>query len=412
VFVVALIAGTGCSIISKILLDMKSIGIAGEQEKFSSPLFQSLAMFLGMSCGLVVHFAVVFFRIPFPGYSHAQNGYSALKTIQETPLHMYFVLLIPSAFDLVATTLCYFGLKYVTASIFQMMRGSAVIFVAVIKQFFLKERLKSYMWVGVLLNAAAIVLIGIAAMLTAKNNEHHHSTVQTAESKPLHGIVLILLGAFVTSLQYIVEERVMTRSDLGGARAPPLLLIGMEGVWGSLLMLLVVYPLAFAWPGTDHGSFENLGNTLSLYRNSSEIQTMFIAYFVLIFVYNTTGALVTLMLSSVWHAILDNFRPVTIWGTGLTLYYTVSDLYGEHWNEYSWLQLAGMCVLVYGTAVYNAPNPGSIRLTGGAVDCCLDFSEEYEEVAVSENTAAKKNNTHHGERTHFHNSGELHVIYV
>jgi hypothetical protein len=117
---------------------------------------------------------------------------------------------------------------------------------------------------------------------------------------------------------------------------------------------------------------------------------------------------VTLMLSSVWHAILDNFRPVTIWGTGLTLYYTVSDLYGEHWNEYSWLQLAGMCVLVYGTAAYNAPNPGSIRLTGGAVDCCLDFSQEYE-VAVSENTAAKNAL---GERTHFHNSGELHVIYV
>jgi hypothetical protein len=31
--------------------------------------------------------------------------------------------------------------------------------------------------------------------------------------------------------------------------------------------------------------------------------------------------LVTFMLSSVWHAILDNFRPITIWGVELWMFY-------------------------------------------------------------------------------------------
>lgn len=34
VFVAALVAGTGCSLTSKIMLDMKAVGLDGEEEKF------------------------------------------------------------------------------------------------------------------------------------------------------------------------------------------------------------------------------------------------------------------------------------------------------------------------------------------------------------------------------------------
>ena len=33
----------------------------------------------------------------------------------------------------------------------------------------------------------------------------------------------------------------------------------------------------------------------------------------LVFILNSFSVLVTYMMSSVWHAILDNFRPITIW---------------------------------------------------------------------------------------------------
>jgi hypothetical protein len=42
VFVLALIAGTACSLTSKVLLSMKGIGMTGEVEDFSFPLFQTL----------------------------------------------------------------------------------------------------------------------------------------------------------------------------------------------------------------------------------------------------------------------------------------------------------------------------------------------------------------------------------
>ena len=80
-----------------------------------------------------------------------------------------------------------------------------------------------------------------------------------------------------------------------------------------------------------------------------------------IFILNALSVLITFMMSSVWHAILDSFRPVSVWLCELALFYVVSSgRDGEAWTLGSWLQLGGMLVLLSGTAVYN----GSIKLPG------------------------------------------------
>ena len=162
------------------------------------------------------------------------------------------------------------------------------------------------------------------------------------------------------------------------ASTPPLLLIGMEGLWGSVICLFILYPIAYFTPGPDHGCFENPFNTIAMLQNSHSVQIMFVLYFFAVFAYNILAVLVTFALNSVWHAILDNFRPITVWGTDMFIFYVVTHSFGEPWSTYSWLQLLGMFVLLYGTAVYNAPNPGSIQLKGELYSCFLDFSQEYE----------------------------------
>ena len=201
---------------------------------------------------------------------------------------------------------------------------------------------------------------------------------------PLTGVVLILTGAVVQSLQYAWEEKVMSL-DIG---APPLLLIGMEGFWGTLVCLFVLYPLAYNLPGSDHGCIENPYNTWVLLQNSKDIQFVFCLYFISIFGYNMLCALITFLLNSVWHAILDNFRPITVWGSDLFIYYSITTTLGEQWTQYSWIQVVALFVLLYGTAVYNAPNPGSIKLTGGVWSLGLDFTYEYDSMqAEAENEA-------------------------
>ena len=58
------------------------------------------------------------------------------------------VLAVPAAFDLVATGLSMMGLVYVEVSVSQMLRGAAIVFVAFLKHFALKDKLKPYMWMG------------------------------------------------------------------------------------------------------------------------------------------------------------------------------------------------------------------------------------------------------------------------
>ena len=51
------------------------------------------------------------------------------------------------------------------------------------------------------------------------------------------GVLLIMAGAFVQSLQFIFEEKVMTME--GDCAAPPLLLIGMEGYGNNIFWQMI-----------------------------------------------------------------------------------------------------------------------------------------------------------------------------
>ena len=117
-----------------------------------------------------------------------------------------------------------------------------------------------------------------------------------------------------------------------------------------------------------------------MFLNSRNIQVAFIIYFFTIFFYNLFAVLVTFMLSSVWHAILDNFRPITVWTTDLFIFYYINPLFGEVWTQYSYLQIFGMAVLLYGTAIYNAPNEGSLSLKGEWWAFGIDLTDEYEAI--------------------------------
>jgi drug/metabolite transporter (DMT)-like permease len=288
--------------------------------------------------GLVMHWVVLYFRIPFPGYEHElmrqqrheqqqqqqqqqrqelprYSGGNAAASEQDallkptgaststtttttkvatTPVWMYFFLAVPSIFDLAATALCMMGLRYLDVSIYQLLRGSGIIFVALMKQHVLGDRLYVFQWIGVLWNVVSVVLVGATAVL---NSQGEHTDVLPAEA--LLGVALVMAGAFVQALQFVFEEKVMTMDE---ASAPPLLLIGMEGLWGTVLCLLVVYPVVYYIPGSDHGSYEDPFNTWAMFVQSPNIQIAFCVYFFAIFAYNLFAVLVTFMLNSVWRA--------------------------------------------------------------------------------------------------------------
>lgn len=148
----------------------------------------------------------------------------------------------------------------------------------------------------------------------------------------------------------------------------------LEGVWGTILMPLVVFPWAYILPGSDvDGCFENVVDAYYMVQNSRSIQIILALFTITVFLYNIFCIYVTFLLDSVWHSILDNFRPVSVWGTDLLLFYVFTHhKFGEQWSHGSFLQLFGLILLFVGTAVYN----GTIQLPGVNYSDSEDYEEE------------------------------------
>lgn len=193
-------------------------------------------------------------------------------------------------------------------------------------------------------------VIAIAMITVASTSLFDTATPSPGSKDPRIGILLVLLGCIAQGVQYVYEEKVMAVDNV-----PPLVVIGMEGIWGTLLTLILVYPAAKFCPGPDNGSFEDPWDSLSMIQNSSSLQLLLVSFVLTVTVYNCMAIYVTTYLSAIWHAILDNFRPITIWGFDLLIFYVLlpGQGYGETWQWTSWIQLAGLMVLFVGTAVYN-----------------------------------------------------------
>uniref|UniRef100_K3WIZ6 EamA domain-containing protein n=1 Tax=Globisporangium ultimum (strain ATCC 200006 / CBS 805.95 / DAOM BR144) TaxID=431595 RepID=K3WIZ6_GLOUD len=347
VFGLGLVSGTGTTLY--ILYGIDSVGLDGEVKKFEKPIFQTWLMFFAMVFALPIQWGYHWY-VERKWRVTARNG---MKYRYKIPRKMYFLLALPAAFDLLATFLANLGLLYVTVSVFQLMKCTVIIFVAMLKVFVLKDRLRGYMWIGIALNTLAVLLVGATSF--ADSDEQ----VNNKDSHPGFGIVMIVLSCGVQAFQYVFEEKLMDEGD----SAPPLIVVGMEGVWGLVLTTFVVYPIAYLVPGNDFGSNERFDDAYEMLSNSHLLQAIVLVYVVAILAYNVFAVSVTYLLNSIWHAILDNFRPITVWGTDLLLFYVFThESFGEAWTIWSWLQLAGMATLLLGTAVYN----GTLKLPGFA----------------------------------------------
>ena len=111
--------------------------------------------------------------------------------------------------------------------------------------------------VGVFWNVVSVLIVGGTALLASSSSsssssgttegggrgdgggESSGSTGDVTASETLLGVMLMIAGAFVQAIQFVFEEKVM-KMDVP---VPPLLLIGMEGFWGVVVGIFVMYPI-------------------------------------------------------------------------------------------------------------------------------------------------------------------------
>ena len=160
------------------------------------------------------------------------------------------ILLVPTFLDLLGTSFGGIGLVYCAPSIWQMLRGSIIIFTGLLSWIFLKRPLKSYQIFAICFTMIGLVAVGCSSYLDSldqaeKSSSNSDSSLESSSSNGpespgmvILGICFILLGQFVAACQMVVEETLLKKRNLAAMH-----IVGMEGSFGFILMLILVLPI-------------------------------------------------------------------------------------------------------------------------------------------------------------------------
>lgn len=296
------------------------------EKKFDKPWSQNICMFMGEALVL----SLFCYRRPARMEARSLgNGPTAVP---------FYVFLAPAACDVLGTGIGGVGMMYINAAVWQMMRGSLIIFTAILTRTALRKQLDAYKWVAVLVSATGLALVGTAAILDSGNSQ---------KNVPL-GIFFTILSQFFAACQMVVEEFFVK-----SYQAPPEQCVGSEGVWGIGIMTIVLTVMYFI-PGGDAGSYENVGDSVYMLFHSGTIMGFMITYLVSISFFNFFGVTISGQVSAQHRTITDALRTSIVWVVQLVLYYSGATLYGTKWEKHSWVELIGFIFLMLGSFINSA----------------------------------------------------------
>jgi len=322
--------GTITSLLAKIIFGVTSVGIDGQVKEFRKPLFETFAMFYGMSFCFVLEL-LQRKNLEWNAEKHATSSHS----------HSVFVIWFPAAFDLIATVCMCTGLLYTTVSVYQMLRGAMLVFTAIFSVLFLKRKLTFHHYLSILLNIVGISLVGLANTLSERDIAMRGNLVM--------GIVLMIFGQCAQAAQVVVEEYFCQDLNM-----PSIRVVTYEGLFGVAMMLLIVFPLAYFIPGQDAGSFENIFDSFVMIEHSWMLQGILLTDACCMLFFNYFSMNITKLSSSMLRTLLETMRTMIVWIVDMILYYFISrGQFGEPWTEYSYLQVIGFVFLVIGTFQYS-----------------------------------------------------------
>lgn len=236
--------------------------------------------------------------------------------------------------DMIATSTMYVGLNLTYASSFQMLRGSVIVFVALLSVMFLGRRLIIREWSGIVFIIIGLVLVGMADLRSSVSAEMNTSNI-------LLGDMLIIIAQVITASQMVFEERFVAGLDI-----PALQAVGWEGTFGFGVLSLLLIPMYFIRvPATfsSTGTMEDAIDAFVQIGNNLMLLVPILGTIVSIAFFNYAGISVTKEISATTRMVLDSVRTMVIWVFSLAM----------QWQKFHYLQVIGFSFLLFGMCLYN-----------------------------------------------------------
>ncbi|KAJ2724670.1 hypothetical protein GGI07_001822 [Coemansia sp. Benny D115] len=344
---------------------------ASKHEYFEQPVWQTLNMFYGEMLCLACFYIFNYLRRAQSADGHQYQAIGgdadseeAVPTTDALPVASGEVgeasqvgeqktlagwatlwMWVPAACDLTGTTLMNVGLFFTSASVYQMLRGAVVVFSGLFSVLFLGHRLERFQVISLCLVVVGVTIVGLSNVVSppphiysAGVGEDDTASRDAGVWKATLGVVLVLGAQVFTASQFVVEEKIIRRYHVTPLRA-----VGLEGTFGAATMMAAIPLLHFTlgrqYPG---GYFDAPEGWRQIVNNPSVWQTSIYIMLSIAF-FNYFGLSVTRFLSATSRATIDTCRTLFIWMTSLAL----------GWEAFSWLQVVGFVILVYGTFIYN-----------------------------------------------------------
>lgn len=237
-----------------------------------------------------------------------------------------------------------------------MVRGTEILFTAALSALVLHRKLNRQNLWGLALCLTGILLVGASSVMTSDKQDLFLTEKSSPSARDtLLGMLLIVIAEAVQASQVVAEDWLMSTAD---TKLPPVEVVGYEGLFGTVLMALIVLPLLqFSSLGREGGGLrEDTLESLHMMVHSPPVAVAAASYVILMALYNLSGMLVTDSMGALSRTVAETARTLLVWGLDLFLYYKVhikgATSIGEPWTSYSWLQALGFVVLVFGTALY------------------------------------------------------------
>ena len=336
-----LVSGTANTLTCKATLSTIAAG-----QPFDHPFILAACMFCGEILCLAWHVATTCRK-------------SRRSKAAQMPARHLFAL--PALCDILGTSIMYVGLTLTSASTYQMLRGSVIIFTGALSAAYLKRRQRSYHWMAYALVSAGVLTVGTAAALQAGGGA-------TAGARPgagaLVGNVLVVLSQGFTALQMVVEERFVT-----GYSVPALLAVGWEGIWGLGGVACLLVALQHT-SGPTGAPVEDSLLAVRQIRAQPRLLLLMGANALSIAFFNFFGMSITKSSSAAYRMILDSMRTLVVWLIDLA----------TGGGTFHPLQLVGFSLMFAGTALYNE----TVRAP------CFEYPSEAERQEAREALASQR----------------------
>jgi len=275
---------------------------------------------------------------------------------EDLPEATPFNLILPALCDFFGSTIMTFGLTMMAGSVYQMFRGSLILFTALFSVIFLGNKLYRHHYLALTIVISGLLIVGFSALLF-KPELDPSCEAGSDSSNSIWGVILVIVAQLFAATQFIVEEKFMKNY-----KCHPLKAVGWEGIWGASLYLILLIIFQFIPCDAASSITPNicsmdtegdwkLENTIFAFQQMGDNGILLfnaILYVCSIAVFNFVGISVTKYASSPARAVIDTVRTIFVWLFFLMPFNAICKR--EH---FQWLQLVGFVLLIFGTVLYN-----------------------------------------------------------